>query len=163
MTRLRTALVVVACIAALGGCGVHGLAFRADDRVEIVRPDDHATTTLPVAVVWRVRSGRPVGHGSSYGIVVDRPPPPPGRTLGWLLRNDDTCGASGCPDPAYRAQRGVFQTTATRVEVAEIPSNSSHRKDAAHEATVFLLDAAGRRVGESAWTVAFDVPKRGTS
>jgi hypothetical protein len=151
--------VVLALVAAslLSACGVDGLAFREDERLTIVRPDDDEVVGLPVTLEWEVDDGALADGTYTFGVVIDRSPPPPGKAIAWLFRDDDSCADSGCADVAYRALRGVHETDGTTVEVAEMPTNADRRDEADHEATVFLLDAAGRRVGESAWTVEFSV------
>ena len=153
-----TGVAVLALFALLGGCGVNGLAFREDQRLSIAQPRDRQSVSLPVKVAWDVE-GKLAQGAYTYGVVVDRTPPPPGKRLEWLFRDDGLCGDAGCTDAAYRAQRGVFETEATSIVIAEMPSNVERRDDADHEATVFLIDADGRRVGESAWTVEFSVPE----
>jgi hypothetical protein len=155
MAALRASAVVLAVL--LAGCGVDGLAFREDERLTIVRPDDHDSVPLPVTLRWEVDDGVLADGSYTYGVVIDRSPPPPGKSLDWLFRNDDLCGEDGCRDLAYRSQRGVFETEATSLDVAEMPTNVDRRDEADHEATVFLLDGSGHRVGESAWTVEFSI------
>ncbi len=65
-------------------CGTEGLSFVADDRVEIVSPTDRAKVQLPFTVDWTAEGIA----GGSFGVLVDRPPPPPGEKLEWLLRDD---------------------------------------------------------------------------
>lgn len=161
-TRAALALAVAGGALLLGGCGVDGLAFTEDQRLDIVRPGDHDEVTLPFTLAWDVDPG-PLADGTyTFGVVIDRSPPPPGRTVGWLFRDDDSCGDAGCPDPAYRAEHGVFTTDRRELEVGQLPANATRRDDADHEATVFLLDHDGRRVGESAWSVEVSVPGSGS-
>lgn len=154
---VRAAAAIGAVAILLAGCGFEGLAFREDRRVAIIRPGDRDTVALPITLSWEVDPAAGAAWPFTYGVVIDRTPPPPGRDLGWLFRDDDTCGDTGCPDPTYRAQRGVFATDATTIDVAAMPTGADRRDEADHEATVFLLDEAGHRVGESAWSVEFSV------
>ena len=58
----------------------------------------------------------------------------------------------------YLALRDVHRTTSTSFTVHQVPRLSGdQRKHHLHELTIVLLDAAGRRVGEGAWSVQFDV------
>ena len=154
------ALVALALLA-LPACGVNGLSFVQDDRVEIIRPDDRAEVDLPLRVAWTVEDF-PVGPGKgSFGVLVDRAPQRPGETLGWIFRGDVACkGTSAplCSRPQFLAQRNVFRTTARSVtieQVARLVGNQAGRQF--HEVTVVLLDEAGRRVGEGAWSAQFEV------
>ena len=94
-------------------------------------------------------------------MLVDRAPPRPGQTLGWLFRGDVGCkgaAAARCGSPQFLADRSIFTTTETSVTLNQVPrlaGNEAQRQ--LHEATVVLLDAEGRRIGESAWSVQFEV------
>src|SRR5439155_273664 len=84
------------------------------------------------------------------------------RRGGWLTgfaRNDAECEKkAGCPDSPYLAARDIFTATDTRFVVDQLarPPSSVHRKET-HEVTVVLLDGNGRRVGETAFAVEFQV------
>ena len=157
---LRLTLVAVALLA-LPGCGLRGLSFVQDERVDIVRPGDRDEVTLPLRVAWTVEDF-PVGPGKgSFGVLVDRTPQRPGETLSWIFRGDSACkgtSAPVCARPEFLAQRNVFQTTArthTIAQVARLSGSQSGRQF--HEVTVVLLDEAGKRVGEGAWSAQFEV------
>jgi hypothetical protein len=137
------------------------LSFVQDQRVDIVAPVDRAKLDLPVRVSWTARDFA-VGPGAgSFGVFVDRPPQRPGMTLAWIFRGDSGCkgaGAERCGAPEYLGQRNVFRTTDrsfTVKQVQRLSGNQSGRQF--HEVTVVLLDTAGRRVGEGAWSVQFEV------
>ena len=156
----RLVLVAVALLV-LPACGFSGLAFVQDERVDIVRPEDRDEVRLPLRVTWTVEDFA-VGPGKgSFGVLVDRTPPRPGKTLSWLFRGDAACkgsSASLCAQPAFLAQRNVFQTTArshTIEQVARLAGTQAGRQF--HEVTIVLLDEAGRRVGEGAWSAQFEV------
>lgn len=167
----------VACLWALGlltltGCAPEGLAFQADERVQIVQPQDQSTVRLPVTVDWTVedfdviepgaQAAADVGPGSgSFAVFLDRAPQPPGEPLRWLARDDSSCRESeGCPDADYLAAQGVYATTDTRMvfEQFVVPPATSKRAER-HSVTVVLLDAAGARIGESAFQVDFTVDR----
>jgi hypothetical protein len=161
-TRAVGAVLLSAVVlAVVGGCGTSGLSFVQDERVEILRPADHARVVLPVAITWKVSGFRVGGGAGSFGVLVDRVPPPPGKGLDWLFRNDDLCSGKACDDAAYRAQRGVYRTDQTGVVLREILTHAQRGGDDQHDATVVLLDAAGRRLGEGSWTVQFRVRSTG--
>jgi hypothetical protein len=56
----------------------------------------------------------------------------------------------------------VFVTRETSVSVDAVPKHSGQRTGASdqHEATIVLVDANGRRIGESAYSVQFTVRGR---
>ena len=144
----------------LPACGVSGLAFATDDRLEIVSPEDRAEVTLPMTVRWRAHD-LDLGDGS-FGIFVDRAPQPPGESLAWIARDDDTCVASrACPDEQYLAERGVYSTRRTSFTIDLLPftNPTDVRRREFHEFTIVLLDASGVRIGESAWFVEFQVER----
>jgi hypothetical protein len=149
------AVTSLASLAPAGGCSLSGLNFREDDRVDIVRPEDRQEVTLPVTIEWTVRD-----FDGSFAVFVDRAPPPPGRTVAWLFRNDDGCvAASGCPDAAYLRSRGIHLTEATQVVVEGVPRLAGDDVRERHRATVVLLDERGERSGESAFSVEFEVER----
>ena len=140
----------------LSGCASHDLAFVRDDRVEIMRPRDRADVSLPVRLEWRTRDLTPDSYFAAF---VDRAPIKPGETLAVLA--DDVCERTpGCPDLGYLRDRYVFVTDQRWLRLDTLPQRSSSARTGArdlHEATIIVLDADGRRVGESAYTVEFSV------
>jgi hypothetical protein len=154
---VRRAGAVVAVAVALSGCAVSGLAFREDERVDIVEPGDREATSLPVTIRWTADVDA-VDGGPYFAVFVDRAPIRPGQSLRALA--DDTCNrTAGCPDVAYLRDRFVYVTDELEVTVDVLPQRSGQRTSAddRHEATVVLVDAEGRRVGEAAYTVEFTV------
>lgn len=156
---------MVAAVAAtfmLSGCGVHGLDFVKDERVDIVAPVDRSKVTLPVHVRWSAH-GVDVGpDAGAFGVFVDRAPPPPGQSLSWPFRNDIACKAADgrrlCASQTFLAGRGVHRVTATAFRVDHVSRlTGNDRSRQFHEVTVVLLDGHGRRRGEGAWSVEFEV------
>ena len=152
---------VAAVIAVLPACGVSGLSFVQDERVDIVAPDDRSEVRLPLTVDWTVHDFA-VGRGAgSFGVFVDRTPQPSGKTLDWPFRGDPSCkgtGAELCRSPAFLAQRSVHRTTGTAFTVDQVTRLSGSQSGRLlHEVTVVLLDPAGKRIGEGAWSVQFEV------
>lgn len=151
-------------VAALSACGVHGLSFKADNRLEIVRPKDRDEVQLPLTIEWQLK-GDSVGPGrGSFGLVLDQAPPRTGETLAWLFRGDRSCrgdtGKAYCQTPEFLATRRVYDTTKPRFTIDILPQLSGNdRRRQFHEFTIVLLDAHGRRVGEGAWSVQFQVPR----
>jgi hypothetical protein len=157
VARRLPLVVLVALVALLPACGLHGLSFVQDDRVSIISPDDRAEVDLPLTVRWTVEDfDRKTG---SFGVFVDRAPQPPGRTLAWLARDDEVCKATrGCPDAAYLAQHDAYRTRKTSFTVTEVQDlDRDNTQREFHEVTVVLLDDQGERIGESAFSVEFEV------
>ena len=150
---------------ATAACGVQGLSFVQDKRVDIVRPSDRSKVHLPVKVQWTVKDF-PVGAGGgSFGVFVDRAPQPSGRPLAWVVRDEPGCkgsGAATCTTPEFLAQRNIFRTTDRSFTVEQVPrlTGSEYEREL-HEVTVVLLDAHGVRDGEGAWSVQFQVKGQG--
>lgn len=117
-------------IALSAGCA-QGLAFRVDDRIDITAPRDRDTVTLPLRLQWEVEGL----DGGSFAVFVDRAPMRPGAP--------------------FVAGRGAYSTTETELVIEEVgdPADGSDR----HAATIVLLDDEGRRHGESAFDVVFDL------
>lgn len=156
-TRTRTALLLVLALVA-NGCAATGIAFRQDDRLRFVSPDDRAEVTLPVRIEWSVEDFDVPSDGG-FAVFVDRAPQPPGKTLEWLARDDDACRpADGCPDAEWFAQRDVFPTTETSFTIERLPARSDDRREF-HEITVVLVDDDGRRIGETGWTLELQVAR----
>jgi hypothetical protein len=160
---MRTRVALGAALTALviaQGCGVRGLSFVQDDRVDIVRPDDRAKVDLPVRIDWTVKD-----FTGSFGVLVDQAPPRAGKTLAWLFRGSDTCrGVEGkrlCATDEFLSQRNAFHTTDTEFTIEQVPQlTGNDRRREFHEVTVILLDEDGKRVGEGAWSVQFEVEKK---
>jgi hypothetical protein len=149
----------------LSGCVSQGLAFRIDKRVSITSPAARSEVTLPVTVRWTVKDFDVVQPGTSavgsrqagyFAVFVDDSPQPPGKPLAWVARNDRACRASdGCPDAEYLAGRHIYSTSQTSITFAQLPRPSNTNQKERHDVTIVLLDAQGRRIGESAFYVQF--------
>jgi hypothetical protein len=126
----RLWLLTLPVLAGIAGCSTRGLAFRQDDRIDVVAPSDHAAVDLPLTVRWTARD---VPDGASYGVAVDVAPPRPGRAPG--------------------ADDQVVQTRDMHVTIDHFGATSRGGGQGGHQVTVFLLDGNGRRLGESAWRV----------
>ena len=129
---MRRMLVLLVLTSATAACVPDGLAFRVDERVTITAPDDDEEVTLPLTIDWDVED-----FDGSFAVFVDRAPIGPGDELPESL-------------PA-----GVFATGDTEVALEALPSGSAD--DERHTATIVLIGADGRRVGESAFDVTFRV------
>lgn len=156
--RLRLcapAIVVAASIAT--GCSqfaVDGLQLRSDDSIEIIEPGDRAEVSAPITVRWTDRSPR---EGARYVVLVDRSPMPPGESVAWFGRVDDSCvEAQGCPDELWLTRRGIIVTDETEASITIVPHRRSSDRGP-HELTVIRIDADGHRDGEAAFTVVVDL------
>jgi hypothetical protein len=158
-TRARLAALAVLVMTAVPACAVHGLAFDNDHRVRFVSPRDRATVSVPVTLRWRASGlDRTAERGPFFAVFVDRAPIKPGQTLRAVA--DDACNRTrGCPDLKYLRDRYVFVTTGTSLVLDSVPQRSGQRTGAKqlHEATIVLVDAAGGRIGEYAYTVQFTI------
>jgi hypothetical protein len=157
---VRRALAAGAALALFAtGCGVSGLAFRNDHRVDIVSPDDRHEVRVPVTIRWRSDLARRDDGGPFWAVFVDRAPIRPGQSLRAVA--DDVCNRTPrCPDVQYLRDRFVFLTDRTSVRLDVLPEKGSDERESArdrHEATIITVDAKGHRIGEAAWTVEFRV------
>ena len=170
MRSSRSALVVVALLLATAtacGFGTAGLSFVADDRVSITSPRDREKVRLPVTLDWTVEDfgiTQPgLGSGDDQGyfaVFADRTPVPPGKTLAYVARDDRSCRRDdGCPDEEYLETRHIYTTTRTRLVLTTLPKTASDGRREFHDVTVVLLDSDGRRIGESAWHVRFELER----
>jgi hypothetical protein len=144
------------------------VAFKQDKRVHILFPHARQKVKPPLTVHWTVEDFDVTGptpakaeHAGYFALLVDRSPQPPGQPLSWFARNDDVCRrVPACPDTAYLNRHDIYTTTDTSfaVPVLRAPPSGSKGKDM-HEVTVVLLDGTGRRIGETAFAVEFEVPR----
>lgn len=149
----RLAMLVVVSLTA-SACGVSGLGFMNDHRIDIVEPRDRESVTLPVRIDWEVD-----GFAGRFGVLVDRAPPRPGRTLESLLQNDTDCrAAEGCPDVDRLASSYIFTTSDTELLLEQVPKHRGKGREL-HDAVIVLLDDQGRRDGEAAFRVQFEVER----
>jgi hypothetical protein len=152
------------------GCGVSGLNFKDDKRVEFVTPGDRAAVRLPVTIRWTVRDFAVTGpdgttrrDAGSFGVYVDRTPQPPGEPQRWLVRNDPTCKRDpvSCRNEEFLAQRDIHTTTATSfvIDRLPLPIGDAKRRREFHDVTIVLLNGRGERIGESAFVRQFEVKR----
>lgn len=159
---MRRVAAAVALLLLLPACAVSGLGFSNDHRIKIVTPKNRAKVSLPVTVRWTAPGiTRNADGGPYYVVFLDRAPIRPGQTLRAVA--DSTCNRTpGCPDLAYLRDRYVYVTKKTSITFESVPKPSGQRTGAkeSHEATIILVNADGRRLGESAYTVDFTVKPR---
>lgn len=148
-------LAAVLLLALVPACSVRGLDFVQDRRVDIVTPGDRAKVELPTTIRWTTKD-----FDGTYAVFVDRAPQPPGETLEWFARRDQTCkSSSGCPDRSWFTDRWIFRTAKTSFELRSVPELRGEEKHQFHDVTIVLLDHEGRRVGESAFGLQLEVPR----
>ncbi len=158
--RAYAPVVVLASTLLLSGCGVQGLSFRQDTRLEFRAPEHRARDLeVPITVEWTISDFEITGPAGGaeddagyFALFLNRRPQPPGHSLEWLARDDETCiAAHGCPDEEYFADRGVHTTTETEFTFERLPDID----EPYHEVTIILLDGRGERIGESDWAIEF--------
>lgn len=156
--RMRRAVVLALCLA-LGGCSLEGLAFRDDARLRILNLPDRSTIEVPYELRFEFDGNLSPGGVAAYAILVDWTPPPPGRTLESLLDDDPQCqGQQGCPD-GYLERNRIVTTTDTSYLMDNVPVGTDRQERRGyHEVTIVLVDADGRRVGETAVFTRFRIP-----
>lgn len=165
--RGRTAGVLMALSGVLvgsAGCASPSeMSFRQDKRMTIVSPHNGETVRPPFTVRWTMRDftaaepGSPVRTGTGYyAVLLDRYPMAPGKSLASLVKNGACVGVANCPDAAFLAENlNVYVTARNSYTIDSVPTSSAVGDDSAHFLTVILVDGAGRRIGESSWTVGF--------
>ena len=170
-TVMRDRVSIALLCLLLAACVPEGIAFRVDERLTFVAPEDRSTVALPLTLDWDIRDfdvvdpGGPVREDAGYfAVFVDRSPIPPGKPLRWLARKDNSCRtADKCPDAEYLSARGVYTTTETELVLQQLPRTSDDDRRERHRATIVLLDASGARIGESAFEIVFDVEREAQS
>jgi len=153
--RRALALVVLAVGAFLNtGCS-DGLLFAKDARLSIVVPKSLASVSTPVHLRWTSRI--PPGSPLMYAVFVDALPVHPGQNLRSLA--GPTCaGVRGCVDVAWLNRHYVFLTSQLSFDLDGLPilGTAKGERDI-HKVTIVLVNADWRRLGEAAWSVAFDL------
>ena len=154
------------------GCSVDldRIAFRSDDRLHFTAPGDRALLSEPVSLRWTMkdfavtRGGVPSPDSGYFAIFVDQAPVEPGQELGAVAEDDLVCQADPtCPDRQYLAARQIYTTTDTAFTLEQVAPRTGSAEDVQlHDVTIVLLDADGRRIGESAWDISFKLRKRPT-
>ena len=146
---MRRSVALLALAAASAGC-TDGLRFRQDQRLRFALPAERAEVRVPLEVKWRARDLPP---GVVFGVFVDRHPMAPGEDVADLAADDPLCRPeSRCPDRDWLARNRVHLTRRSRLVLRALPRGGVDGLGDRHEITVVLLDARGRRIGESAWT-----------
>lgn len=151
-------LVALTSAALTTGCqqfAASGLQLRSDETIRIVEPRERDVVTTPFELRW-TDDDRPAG--SSYAVVINRAPPPPGEDLGWFARDDERCTRDpACPTERDLELRGVITADEPSVEVAIVPGVLGGRDTGEDEFTIIRVGPDGRRSTEAAFTIRLDV------
>lgn len=134
-----TRALVCALVLLTAGCNADGLAFRNDNLVTVTTPTEDASVGLPLEVTFDVAAE---ADATGYAVFLDRTPQRVGAEL---------------PEDRFN----IIVTDEPRVVFTEVPitgSGPAVDRDR-HEVTVILVDADGRRVGETFDFVEFRIER----
>jgi hypothetical protein len=150
-------LIGALAVVAIAGCDP-SWSIRADHSLHIVSPASRTTSALPLTVSWT----KTAGYTGSYLVVIDRSPPGVGKKVVSLVKDETDCKnemLSSCTTAAALATRGIYRTTATDIKLTAVPrkSGASTTERMRHVLTIVQLDSSGRRRGDAAWSVDFNV------
>jgi hypothetical protein len=110
-----------------------------------------ATSPPPRTASATARSG-----GGYFALFVDRAPVPGGHALSDLANDDANClPRDGCPNADYYAAHDIYLTAAHHYRFDTLPQPEQAYDKDKHTITIILIDASGRRIGESAWSLTF--------
>ncbi len=122
-----------------------------------------------MTVTWRFRDFQITGRDGNrraaagyFGVLVDRPAQPPGKTLEWIVREDQLCRRDPtCPNDEFLASFGINSTTETSFTIENLvdPTPQDDRREF-HEVIVVLLNGRGERIGESTFSVEFELDRK---
>ena len=142
MPRVLVLTVLLVVSAAVSGCA-DGYLFRNDHRITIETPGSFATVRQNVTVRWAATDFQAPRDGR-FAVLFDLSPPSPGDTLADI-------------PPLERQFVKVVDTTQVQAPTFVHDSTATGPLQDHHEVTVILLDPQGRRIGETAGYVEFDV------
>jgi hypothetical protein len=163
--QLRLVAVILAVMAAVSSCAVHGLEFMTDRSVAITSPLNRADVQPPFTISWRVRGAGLAGQIADgkqpgyFAVFVDRTPVRPGQSLKVLT--DHVCQQTpGCPGPAYLAQLNVYLTRGTSLTVTTLPNlvpqgALPNKLDYLHQVTIVMVNRQLQRIGEASFSINF--------
>jgi hypothetical protein len=173
MSTVRRLAAAALAAALLTGCSTWSqLSFRVDDRLQFTAPRDRALVTLPFRVSWTMRDFAVQGPGSQppsrsagyFGVFIDRSPVRPGRLVTSIAEGDRACTTDpSCPDADYLADRGVYTTTSTSVDITKVKPLGDRDLKELHLLYVVLLDTDGRRIGETSYRMEFKLVRKATA
>ena len=163
-SRTRRAALAAAglAVAALLGpaCG-GGLRFATDRRLTIDSPHFLQAVSLPVHLRWTAR--RAPSPPAKYAVFVDVLPVHPGQNLR-AVAGSRCAGVPSCVDEALLNRHSVYLASEPRLDLETLPILGPPKGEPdVHQATIVLVDANWRRLGESAWRVSFVLRHDSTS
>jgi hypothetical protein len=173
--RLLAVAVAGGLMSGATGCATSlaGLQFHNDHRMTIITPHENEKVVAPVSLRWTMKNFTvagprqgPINNGTGYfAIFVDRSPVRPGQTLAAVNHRNSTCAHSTlCLSRSYLASEQVYTTTKAELVLPQVADISGNQQSVQfHTATVVLMNTAGHRIGESAWTVEFKMHTEGGS
>jgi hypothetical protein len=148
---VRAAALAVTAAIGIGGCS--GLEFEQDHRLSFAAPASDQLTHLPVTISWTMAA--PGDY--HFGVFVDRQAIKVGRNIDSVLPDGTR------PTRSLLADANVYETDQDDVTLRIVPDLDNDRASRQrHAVTIVLLDAAGNRINESAWTRSFDLPRSDT-
>lgn len=141
--RRAPLLMVLTAAVLLGGC--QDMQFRLDHRIEVQSPGNFAKVREPLSVRWTARDFNPPSDGM-FAVFVDRDPMPPGKTMDYFSDKD-------------RNHIWVVDTPSLTVDSLPGKPGVNDIERNHHDVTIVLLDASGKRIGETAGFAEFDITK----
>ena len=175
-SRSAPVLATAALLLTLTGCALAhpgSLQWRVDKRLHFLSPAARAKVGQPVTITWRMDNFHiaPLGSGPSskntgyFAIFIDRSPMKPGKSLNAINKHDAACvDAAVCTTKDYLARKQVYTTTKDEFTVQDVSDILSNKLSTQfHTATLVLLNTAGLRIGESAWTIEFRMHASGAN
>jgi hypothetical protein len=145
---LHATAVAVVAVVGVGGCS--GLEFKQDHRLSFIAPASDQLTRLPVTISWAMRTS----GDYHFGVFVDQQAIKVGHNIDSVLPDGTK------PTRSLLAEDNVYKTDQDHVTLRIVPDvqydKASRQR---HAVTIVLLDAAGNRINESAWTREFDLPR----
>jgi hypothetical protein len=178
MQQRRALLALAAGVSlALGATGcatsLHGLEFHNDNRMKITSPHQNQLVSDPVTLSWTMKDFAVAGLGDGpvqndtgyFAVFIDRAPVKPGQTLAAVSGNTPSCQHTTlCTTKSYLAGEQVYTTTKDEIRLPPIADLlNNHESTQYHQATVILINTAGERISESAWTVEFRMHSSGVN
>jgi hypothetical protein len=177
MSRRRSLALAAGLSLALGtsGCAtsLKGLEFHNDNRMKITEPHQNELVANPVTLRWTMKDFTVAGAGAGpvndttgyFAVFVDRAPVKPGQTLAAVSKHTPSCQHTTlCMTKTYLATEQVYTTTNDEIRlpaVSDILGNNESTQY--HTATVILINTAGERISESAWSVEFKMHSSGVN
>jgi hypothetical protein len=137
----------------LGGCS--GLEFRQDRRLEFTAPASNALTHLPVTLSWSMKQyPTTAADAGGFAVFIDRHPVKVGHNIDSVLPEGTR------PSATLLANANVYLTVVDHLRLTVVPDlDNDTASRQRHTATIVLVDAAGNRINESAWSRTFDLPR----